>query len=279
MSTDYYMHALRKQNATPIKERVSQTKLMLDGSVSLENLDQILQNTKPALPLKAHLLKLMGEKEMSYEDLGIFANIGRSTVYKIMDGKQRPEQDVLLRMAFALELTGEETQQLLKAGHRAPLTASRPRDIAIIFGLQNSLTLDEMDGILMERGMDPLTPPAKKLSEALAPLMKHTDVDTVICKARLTSEHIKEDMTKAGPDMHLEVFDLLADSLEKDDLLRIGFTLHATQTEMQHLLRIAHRAFLNSKDARDQEILMGLAASLDLAEINAVLAEKNLTQL
>ena len=72
---------------------------------------------------------------------------------------------------------------------------------------------------------------------------------------------------------------MLTDSLEKDDLLRIGFVLHATQTEMQHLLRIARRAFLNSKDARDQEILMGLAASLDLAEINAVLAEKKLTQL
>lgn len=279
MSTDILMKAMRKRSATSIKDGVSKTKMMLDGSVSLDSLDQILKNVKPALPLKAHLLKLMGEKEMSYEDLGIFANIGRSTVYKIMDGKQRPEQDVLLRMAFALELTGEETQQLLKAGHRAPLTASRPRDIAIIFGLQNSLTLDEMDGILMERGMDPLTPPAKKLSEALAPLMKHTDVDTVIRKARLTSEHIKEDMAKAEPDMHLEAFDLLADSLEKDDLLRIGFTLHATQTEMQHLLRIARRAFLNSKDARDQEILMGLAASLDLAEINAVLAEKKLTQL
>ena len=279
MSTDALMQAMRKRSATTVKDSVSKTKMMLDGSVSLDSLDQILKNAKPALPLKSHLLTLMGEREMSNEDLGIFANIGRSTVYKIMDGKQRPEQDVLLRMAFAMELTGEETQQLLKAGHRALLTASRPRDIAIIFGLQNGLTLDEMDGILMERGMDSLTPPPKKLSEALAPLMKHIDVDTVIRKARLTSEHIKEDMAKAGPDMHLEVFDMLTDSLEKDDLLRIGFVLHATQTEMQHLLRIARRAFLNSKDARDQEILMGLAASLDLAEINAVLAEKKLTQL
>lgn len=279
MSTELLMQAMRKRSATSIKDGVSKTKMMLDGSVSLDSLDQILKNAKPALPLKSHLLKLMGEREMSNEDLGIFANIGRSTVYKIMDGKQRPEQDVLLRMAFALELTGEETQQLLKAGHRAPLTASRPRDIAIIFGLQNGLTLDEMDGILMERGMDPLTPPAKKLSEALAPLMKNTTVNDLAAGARLNPKAVKEAMAKAKPDVCLEVFDLLADSLEKDDLLRIGFVLHAKPTEMQHLLRIAHRAFLNSKDSRDQEILTGLAAGMELEEINAVLAEKNMMQL
>ena len=279
MSTDILMQAMRKRSATSVKEGVSKTKMMLDGSVSLDSLDQILKNAKPALPLKAHLLKLMGEKEMSNEDLGIFANIGRSTVYKIMDGKQRPEQDVLLRIAFALGLTGEETQQLLKAGHRAPLTASRPRDIAIIFGLQNGLTLEEMDSILMERNMESLTPSPKKLSTALAPLMMHTDVDTVVRKARLNLGDVKEAMAKARPDASPEVFDLLVDSLEKDDLLRIGFVLHASQTEMQHLLRIAHRAFLNSKDARDQEILMGLASGMELDEINAVLADKNLTQL
>lgn len=279
MSTELLMQAMRKRSATTVKDSVSKTKMMLDGSVSLDSLDQILKNAKPALPLKSHLLKLMGEREMSNEDLGIFANIGRSTVYKIMDGKQRPEQDVLLRMAFALELTGEETQELLKAGHRAPLTASRPRDIAVIFGLQNGLTLDEMDGILMERGMDPLTPPAKKLSEALAPLMKNTTVNELAVSARLNPMAVKEAMAKAKPDVYLEVFDLLADSLEKDDLLRIGFVLHAKPTEMQHLLRIAHRAFLNSKDGRDQEILTGLTAGMELEEINAVLAERNLIQL
>lgn len=279
MLTDVLMRAMHKRNATAVKESVSKTKMMLDGSVSLDSLDQILKNAKPALPLKSHLLKLMGEKEMSNEDLGILANIGRSTVYKIMDGKQRPEQDVLLRMAFALELSGEETQQLLKAGHRALLTASRPRDIAIIFGLQNGLTLDEMDGILMERGMEPLTPPVKKLSEALAPLMKNTTVNDLVVHAHLNSETVKQAVDKAKPDGCLEVFDLLADSLEKDDLLRIGFVLHATQTEMQHILRIAHRAFLNTKDIRDQQILLGLAAEMSLEEINAVLAESNLKRL
>ncbi len=279
MSTDVLMQAMRKRSAATAKDSVSKTKMMLDGSVSLDNLDQILKDAKPALPLKSHLLKLMGEKGMSNEDLGVLANIGRSTVYKIMDGKQRPEQDALLRMAFALELTGEETQQLLKAGHRAQLTASRPRNIAIIFGLQNGLTLDEMDGILMERGMDPLTPPAKKLSEALAPLMKHTDVVTLVRRARLNPRAVKEAMAKVKSGACLEVFDLLADSLEKDDLLRIGFVLHAKPTEMQHLLRIAHRAFLNSKDGRDQEILMGLAAGMDLGEMNAMLAEKSLIKL
>lgn len=55
--------------------------------------------------------------------------------------------------------------------------------------------------------------------------------------------------------------------------------MHATQTEMQHLLRVAHRAFLNTKDFRDQKLLAGLAAEMTLEEINSVLAEHNLTKI
>ena len=279
MSTDLLVQALRKRGEAAAAEGVSRTQMMLDGSVSLDSLDRILQSARPAPMLKAHLLGLLGARGMSNEELGMLANIGRSTVYKIMDGKQRPEQDVLLRMAFALELTGEETQQLLKAGHRAPLTASRPRDIAIICGLQNGLTLDEMDGILMERGMDPLTPPAKKLSEALQPLMQGRTLADVAAEAQLNPAQLREAMARVRTDAPLEAFDLLADELEKDDLLRIGFALRVKPTEMQHLLRIARRAFLNSKDPRDQEILLGLSAGMELGEINAVLAEKELEQL
>lgn len=71
MSTELLMQAMRKRSVTSIKDSVSKTKMMLDGSVSLDSPDQILKNAKPALPLKSHLLKLMGERELSNEALGV----------------------------------------------------------------------------------------------------------------------------------------------------------------------------------------------------------------
>ena len=279
MATIDTMHAMQKRSAVREPEGVSRTKMMLDSNMSLDDLDLFLDSVKPAPALAAHLTGLLAARDMSNEELGNSANIGRSTVYKIMDGRQRPEQDMLLRMAFALELTAEETQQLLKAGHRAQLTASRRRDVAIIFGLQNELTLDEMDGVLMEKNMEPLTPPAKKLSEELKPFMKDISVSELITDTQLDPQEVAAALKKAGPGAPLEALDLLADSLEKDDLLRIGYQLQVTTNAMQHLLRIAHRAFLNRTDARDQELLAGLAAGLTLDEINAILNQNGMKQL
>lgn len=279
MITDSYTKAMRKRSAVTETERVSRTKMMLDGSISLDNLDVYLSNVKPAPKLSAHLTELLIAKGLSNDELAAYANIGRSTIYKIMSGKQLPEQDLLLRIAFVLELTGEETQLLLKTGHRAQLTADRPRDIAIIYGLQNGLTLSEMDSILMERGMTPLTPVEKKLSDALAPLMKELTFDELMEKARLKSPEIMNAIKKINKAPTLETFDSISDILEKDDLLRIGFVLHVNPNDMQHLLRIAHRAFLNVKDPRDQEILSGLAAGMELDEINAVLKAAGLQTL
>lgn len=279
MTMDSYSEALRKRKAVSENERVSKTKMLLDGSISLDNLDMYLSSTKPAPKLSAHLTELLIAKGLSNDELAVYANIGRSTIYKIMSGKQLPEQDLLLRIAFVLTLTGEETQLLLKTGHRARLTADRPRDIAIIYGLQNGLTLDEMDSILMERGMAPLTPVEKKLSDALAPLMKELTFDELMEKAHLKSPAIMDGIKKINKSPALETFDSIADILEKDDLLRIGFVLHVKPNDMQHLLRISHRAFLNVKDPRDQEILAGLAAGMALDEMNAVLKAAGLRML
>lgn len=279
MTTDVLMQAMQKRIMAAESKNVSRTKMMLDGSISLDSLDMFLNNAKPAPKLSTYLTELLIAKGLSNDELGVYANIGRSTVYKIMSGKQLPEQDMLLRIAFVLQLTGEETQQLLKTGHRAQLTASRPRDIAIIYGLQNGLTLEEMDSILMEREMTPLTPVEKKLSEALAPLMKDVTFGELQEKARLNSTEMTDAIRKTNQAPSLETFDIISDILEKDDLLRIGFVLHAKPNDMQHLLRITHRAFLNVKDPREQEILSGLAAGLELDEINAVLKNAGLREL
>jgi hypothetical protein len=96
---------------------------------------------------------------MSYETLGVMIGCSRANVYKMMSGRSHPEKDMLLRVAFTLHMSVEETQQMLKSAHRSPLSSGVPRDICIMYGLMNGLSLVEMDFILEKKGMELLLPP------------------------------------------------------------------------------------------------------------------------
>ena len=137
-------------------DKVRSTIRMIDDMGRGASLEEMLQTSQPMKTIAQLILPHLGD--MSYETLGVRAGTSRANVYKLMDGRSHPEQDVLLRIAFTLGMSVEETQALLKSAHRSQLTASIPRDVCILFGLMNRLTLDEMDRLLKEKGMKQLWP-------------------------------------------------------------------------------------------------------------------------
>ena len=78
------------------------------------------------------LLPHVGERTI--KSLCELAVISPALWYRIVNDTVRPGQDVLLRLAFVLEMTPNDTQELLKSGHCALLTADSKRDVAIIYG-------------------------------------------------------------------------------------------------------------------------------------------------
>ncbi len=137
-------------------DKVRSTIRMIDEMGRGVSLEELLKTSKPMKSIAQLILPHLGD--MSYETLGVRAGTSRANVYKLMDGRSHPEQDVLLRIAFTLGMDVEETQALLKSAHRSQLTSSIPRDVCILFGLINHLTLDEMDQLLKEKGMKLLWP-------------------------------------------------------------------------------------------------------------------------
>ena len=137
-------------------DKVRSTIRMIDEMRRGVSLEELLKTSKPMKSIAQLILPHLGD--MSYETLGVRAGTSRANVYKLMDGRSHPEQDVLLRIAFTLGMDVEETQALLKSAHRSQLTSSIPRDVCILFGLINHLTLDEMDQLLKEKGMKLLWP-------------------------------------------------------------------------------------------------------------------------
>ena len=65
--------------------------------------------------------------------------------YQIFDGNRKPSRDILLCLSVGLTLTLEETQILLKTACTAPLYPRNKRDSIIMFGLNNCLSLSEIN--------------------------------------------------------------------------------------------------------------------------------------
>ena len=155
----------RKQTPEEGQERIGHTKWMVNHSKK-EDLDKLrikrdkLMGMVPERTASVPdlLLPRLGEKNMSVEVMSELAGFNRATGYKIINGKQRAERDMLLRIAFVLEFTYEETAQLLKSGLRFALTSDSKRDVAIIYGLVNRLSLGEMDAVLEGYGLPRLVP-------------------------------------------------------------------------------------------------------------------------
>ena len=137
-------------------DRISKTVLMIEAMNSGASLDELLKKSEPLKPLPELILPRL--RDMSYDTLGVLVGSSRANIYKMMSGKSHPEKDMLLRIAFVLHMSLDETQQMLKSAHRTPLSSGSQRDVCVMYGLMNHLEGDEMDSVLQRRGMEPLWP-------------------------------------------------------------------------------------------------------------------------
>ena len=87
------------------------------------------------------------------KDAGLaFAYVGN-----IINGKKNnPSRNVLISICFAIGTSFEEAQYLLKYAGHAPLYVRRKRDVVIWFGLMKHQSLQTVNDLLVERGMQPL---------------------------------------------------------------------------------------------------------------------------
>lgn len=77
------------------------------------------------------------------------ANISKSYGYQILRGERTPGRDVLLRTALVLRLSLAEAQRLLAVGGCGALYPRVRRDAAIIFSLNQNMSLLETEELLV----------------------------------------------------------------------------------------------------------------------------------
>lgn len=108
-----------------------------------------LLSQKQTAPTCARLLREILEKaKISASEWIVGANISKSYGYQILRGERTPGRDILLRTALVVQFSLKDTQRLLAVGGCGALYPKVRRDAAVIFALNQKMTLLETEELI-----------------------------------------------------------------------------------------------------------------------------------
>ena len=103
-----------------------------------------------------YLERLIEEHGMKKKEVVRKLNLEESYARKLFGGQRIPTRKILLQCAFLLSLNLADTQRLLDIGQKPRLYPRIRYDAAIIYGLEEKMTLEEMNAFLEEIHEDAL---------------------------------------------------------------------------------------------------------------------------
>ena len=90
-----------------------------------------------------YLADLLRTHEISNKDYIKALNLERGYGYQLLNGRRKPSREHLVQTAILLHLGLEETQRLLKIGHREVLYPRVKKDAIAVFAIDKGLNLSE----------------------------------------------------------------------------------------------------------------------------------------
>lgn len=95
-----------------------------------------------------YLSDLLRTHDVSSSDYIKALNLERSYGYQLLNGRRKPSREHLIKTAILLHLGLEETQRLLKIGHREVLYPRVKRDAIAVFAIDKRLDLLEYQELM-----------------------------------------------------------------------------------------------------------------------------------
>lgn len=131
------------------------TQELLDILKHAPNLNSYLSEEEEnitACPLHDYLNQLCAEKNLTPSHCIKGSGLDRTYCYQIFSGAKTPARDKVLALCFGFGLSLDEIQTLLKSTGYPILYPKNERDSIIIFALQRSCSLTDLNELLF--GMD-----------------------------------------------------------------------------------------------------------------------------
>ena len=128
-----------------MSETTSELFRRLRGRESGRNI--LIQKEKPTTCSQL-LLELLETAGLTAPEWMTAADVSKSYGYQILRGERVPGRDILLRTALSLGLSLKGTQRLLAVGGCGALYPRVRRDAAVIFALNQKMTLLQAEELL-----------------------------------------------------------------------------------------------------------------------------------
>ncbi len=123
----------------------------IESATSWEEMEKILREL-PGTTLYSKVDELCQKYHKTIPQAAELAGMATSSFYAMLNGTRPRRKEQFIRLAFALELSLEELNELLKLAKLKELYAKNTEDAIIIFGLQKKKTPEEIDMLLEEKG-------------------------------------------------------------------------------------------------------------------------------
>lgn len=120
---------------------------------SVEQLLEDLQEQSLDMTLQEYLNDLLFQKGMTVADVNRKSTVEKGYENQIFNGRRKnPKREKLLAIAFAMELTIAETQNMLKIAQKPQLYPRNRKDQIILFALTKHYSLIDVNEILEDLG-------------------------------------------------------------------------------------------------------------------------------
>lgn len=136
------------------------TDKLLDILKKSPTIDDYIENVNDNLlhmTLSEYLNKILSDRNLKVSDLVKLTSLDRTYTYQIISGHKKPSRDKVIAICLALDMSFEDTQQLLKATGYPILYARFQRDSIIIFAFQHGASLTDTNELLYDFDFDTLT--------------------------------------------------------------------------------------------------------------------------
>ncbi|MCI6388054.1 MAG: hypothetical protein MR823_02750 [Ruminococcus sp.] len=100
--------------------------------------------------------KLIEKSKLSKSDIINKSDIGYTYFYDILRGEKCPSRDKIVRLILAMQLELDDCQTVLELYNWAPLYAKDKRDSAMIYAINNNLSVWSLDELLAENELEML---------------------------------------------------------------------------------------------------------------------------
>lgn len=140
--------------------RKKKTDDLLNELVSIGNFEKYrAENRKYMINqnLSDYLCSILKEKKLTKSAVIKKTELSEVYCYQIFSGLRNPSRDALICICIAMNLSLEETQNVLKVGSFGILYAKKERDSVIILGITDSWDVAQINMELYERGFETLT--------------------------------------------------------------------------------------------------------------------------